>query len=590
MTDEKITQRTDCFFNRALGASDFRAYSGETMQHLRTLRIRLLALLGLVALVPAYAMALSFNNDPTGNYRDYPFSKSENAGIAVLSQIGAVEGNPDGRFHPERQLNRAEFVKIALLSKGIDVGGGESCFPDVRSSDWFSPYVCEAKTRGIVQGNPDGLFHPERPVNFAEAVKILVELYDFELPVAKANERWAWYRPYILAAGDRGLLFNQNMDAAAFLTRGQMARIAAAFVADAQGELDLYWDFEKGIKPASSSSSTSGGSVSSSSSSISSSSSVSSVSSSSSSAQNLSADFPAKSRFLMLGERSQPMASVSVFAELEPMFLRNAQVQLVQREDGIDTMFLVDADGIEIGQLSLDSLADSNRRTWTGTFTGTYKINKGETKVLGVEVRMKSRDGGGVTDRQVQVNTMRLSTIGEWSSETATTTPPTFTFPISQTVQGRITSVVNALPATGTLPLGNDQMLAAFTIGGTHVPQAALKIETIEFNVSLLNVNTANWELGTQESPDRMPCTVNDSTVSCDGLPEGIGSLTDGPRAFTLFADVTLPPGTVSPSLQVSINQPGGIGDLGAIRWNDGSASFHWTEFGSPIAKSTSWR
>ncbi len=564
------------------------------MQHFRSLRFRLVALLGLVSLMPAYALALTYGNSFTSDYRDAPFSKGENAGIAILTQIGAVEGNPDGTFRPGRTLNRAEFTKIVLLAKGIDVGGGENCFPDVRASDWFSPYVCEAKARRIVQGNPDGLFHPDRPVNYAEAVKILVTLYGYELPVFQQKQSWEWYTPYVRATIDSGLAFSSNVDPGLFLTRGQMARLAAAFVADAKGELDLYRDFEKGVTHSSSSSSSSmsSGSVSLSSSSLSSSSSssVSSTSSRSSSAQGLSADFPARSRFLMLGERSQPMASVSVFAELEPMFLRNAQVQLVQREDGIDTMFLVDADGVEIGQLSLDSLADSNRRTWTGNFTGTYKINKGETKVLGVEVRMKPRDGGGVSDRQVQVNTMRLSTIGEWSSETVTTTPPTFTFPISQTTQARVTSVVNALPETGTLPLGNDQLLAAFTISGTHVPQASLKLETVEFNVSSLNVNTSGWELGTQESPDRTPCTVNGTTVSCSGIPEGIGTLTDGPRTLKLFADVSLPAGTVSPSLQVSINQPGGISDLGAIRWSDGSSTFGWTEFGTPIAKSTSWR
>ena len=132
----------------------------------------------LVLLIPATVLALDYH-DATPRYKDAPFTRSESAGISVLTNLGVVSGYPDGSFHPERTLNRAEFTKIALLSRGtivVSSSDASNCFPDVKADQWFSRYVCLAKTRGVVKGYPDRKFHPERSVNYLEALKILGEL------------------------------------------------------------------------------------------------------------------------------------------------------------------------------------------------------------------------------------------------------------------------------------------------------------------------------------------------------------------------------------------------------------------------------
>src|SRR5688572_17768818 len=134
-------------------------------------------------LVPAFVLALDF--DPVvGQYRDEPFGRAEGAAISLLTRHGIVQGNPnDQMFHPERTLNRAEFAKVVVESYMGEVFNevGGDCFPDVRATDWFSRYVCYMKSAGYIQGYPDGKFHPERPVNYAEAVKMLVNKYGYEL-------------------------------------------------------------------------------------------------------------------------------------------------------------------------------------------------------------------------------------------------------------------------------------------------------------------------------------------------------------------------------------------------------------------------
>jgi polyhydroxybutyrate depolymerase len=53
--------------------------------------------------------------------------------------------------------------------------------------------VCAAKNRGIVQGYPNGTFKPAEPVNFAEAVKIVLNAYGHEVQESSGEE---WYVPY----------------------------------------------------------------------------------------------------------------------------------------------------------------------------------------------------------------------------------------------------------------------------------------------------------------------------------------------------------------------------------------------------------
>ncbi len=553
---------------------------------MRTSLIRSAVAAGL--LIPISTLALTYTNQAS-RYQDAPFTTRERAGISVLTEIGAIEGYPDGTFRPDRTVNRAEFLKIVFLSHPEVVAtasDADNCFPDVRASDWFSRYVCLAQRRGIVSGYPDGRFRPANDVNYVEALKMLETLFGYDpYPVTGSP----WYAQYVEEANQRGLLLSPSVAFDHKLTRGEMARLAAAFVAYSKDELDEYRAFERGEAVRSSSSARSSSSSSAISSSSSSVSSASSVTSSSSSSTGLRADFPARSRFLILGERSGPIASAKFFSSLEPVLVRGAEVVLEQSVDGIDAMFLVDSSGTEIAQLSLDEVEDQTEKTWTASFSNsTYRIPKSEERTLGIEVRMKARDAGGSSDHPVQVDTFRIDVQGEWSSNTYNSAPPDFSFPLHQTAQGHITTVTNALSTDGALPLGTNQLVAAFTIGGTRVSGAKLLVNELTFDISKSStVTTTNWKLGIPESSDRWSCTVNGSQVSCSGIPESFGTLTDGPRTFRLFADVSLDAGASDPFLQVSLNQPGNTGELGAIRWSDGSATFNWVELQSPMARST---
>lgn len=165
--------------------------------------------------------ALAFPDVPNG----YGYAEA----IADLREAGVLQGYADGTFKPGATVNRAEFLKTVLQATGAEMVGS-ACFPDVKA-EWFAPAVCKAREEGIVSGYEDGKFHPERNVSRAEAVKIVLTAFDL-LPEELA-EGWDWYDKYFHVAQSGGYLAGMGSfhdQPGKELTRGEMAQLIANVV------------------------------------------------------------------------------------------------------------------------------------------------------------------------------------------------------------------------------------------------------------------------------------------------------------------------------------------------------------------------
>lgn len=548
-----------------------------------------LSLLAISVALPAAALAqtqLDFS-DVSKRYTDAPFTTEEAAGISLLTNLGVTQGNPDGTFAPNRSLNRAEFTKIAygLFNKGA-TAEAKRCFPDVQKIDWFSSYVCWAKEMGAVQGYPDGYFHPERSVNYVEALKILMNLAKKDVGTPGPSDQW--YTPYLRAAMALHAGIPESPIPGKVLTRGEAARAAAAIYSDLVNQLDEYRATEAGTPLSSSSqssSSVSSSSSSMSSSSVSSSSSVTSSSSVSSSASSVPM-LPAQSQFLVLGKRSQSIGALKLFADKEALLIRNVEVKLRNRILSIDRLYLVAEDGTQVGEINLDHFFDDTDRTYRGSFSSQpYRVPKNKEVQFALEAQIKPGTSGGVSGQIVEIERITIGADGEDSSAQYNGTTA-FSSPKHQTSFGRLTKVTSALPATEGLTLGSDQQVGSFVFEGTSVESAPLRISELVFQVSADPlVDAANWKLGTADSPSRITCSASTNTVSCLGIPPEFGTLSNGTKTLRLYADINLRQGSGRPFLQVSLNQPGNFDTTGSIRWNDGANTFSWTELPSPVVK-----
>lgn len=100
--------------------------------------------------------------------------------IAAVRQ-GIIEGYPDGTFRPTAPINRAEALKILLLTANADrilaeLGSTDvpsRAFSDVPPHTWFAQHVANGLTLGLLEGYPDGTFRPAQPITRAEAAKLV---------------------------------------------------------------------------------------------------------------------------------------------------------------------------------------------------------------------------------------------------------------------------------------------------------------------------------------------------------------------------------------------------------------------------------
>ncbi len=557
-----------------------------------------------LAFVPAIAFAVDFT-DSTSRYSDAgSFTQAERAAVSVLTNVGAVQGNPDGTFAAARTLNRAEFSKIVSLTVPNVFGEwintiDKNCFPDVHADDWFATPICGLKNLGVVQGYPDGNFHPEQSVNYAEAVKMLVALNHYTLPTPAPTERWAWYTGYIRAGDEHGVLLSENPEPGAFITRGQMARLAAAFLSEVNGALEDYRNAEEGvvIGGSSSESSDASNSESSSSSSVDSqSSSAVSVSSSSSSTSSSRKRFPAISHQILLGQASFPIADGIVRPSITGD-VRIVTFNFRQEISSVQGVSLVGADGHIISDLvrGRQDPNDHKYRTWEAVLpAGVLHLTAGTDTMLGFTVTTKTKDGGGIPNQLIEPVSFSVILQEEATGTSEQLIPTNTHFPASQTVQSLLTSIQNVKPSTGDLAPGKRILVASFQFGGTVLDGADLSVTQLMLSVESSGLNLSNWYIMTTDRPDQMSCGATGtapSSVACDGIGSEAGHVGTGIRTLNVYADVALSGSPNPATLRVSLGDPGTLGKSGAITWSDGAGSYNWLDLSeTTVRQGTLWR
>lgn len=167
--------------------------------------------------------------------------------IEQLYRWEYIKGRSKGVFAPDDILTRAEFTKIALNAIGEEIDPFENVedapFFDVPLYSWYPPYIKRAKELGLINGYPDGSFKPDAPINKVEAIKILMQAFQFDLEtVGQRTDNfedvltWEWYFPstnfalhHRLIDGIRlpnGTLQDDTFGPGRSIKRGEMAKLA----------------------------------------------------------------------------------------------------------------------------------------------------------------------------------------------------------------------------------------------------------------------------------------------------------------------------------------------------------------------------
>lgn len=128
--------------------------------------------------------------------------------IQYAKENGIVNGYSDGTFRPENKINRAEFLKIILLSvysqteiQNYPIQG--IVFEDALPETWFHHYTHFAFNHGIIKGYPDGTFKPYKNISLPEALKIIFKTKNIDTKEFIGEN---WYEEFIEKAKDLHLL------------------------------------------------------------------------------------------------------------------------------------------------------------------------------------------------------------------------------------------------------------------------------------------------------------------------------------------------------------------------------------------------
>jgi|GEM_PF-1811261 len=148
----------------------------------------------------------------TTKFKDVAISDSNALYIVYVSQRGFISGFPDGSFRPAEGLTRAQAATVMVKAAGLKTGDAASKYKDVGAAHWAAAYIGAASKAGYLSGFPDGTFHPDEKLTRAQAMSILMRLCTSEgqealpqLEDMKASHWAANAMANALAAGMTGL-------------------------------------------------------------------------------------------------------------------------------------------------------------------------------------------------------------------------------------------------------------------------------------------------------------------------------------------------------------------------------------------------
>ncbi|MFB9325576.1 carbohydrate binding domain-containing protein [Paenibacillus aurantiacus] len=126
----------------------------------------------LSAISPAAHASEEVGNRAAAGFPDLSGGHWAKSAAERLQAMGIMTGDAQGRFQPNRPMTRAEF--IAMLDRAFGFSGqAEKSFADVPAEAWYYRAVMSASGSGIVQGGDGDRFAPNASVTREDAAVML---------------------------------------------------------------------------------------------------------------------------------------------------------------------------------------------------------------------------------------------------------------------------------------------------------------------------------------------------------------------------------------------------------------------------------
>ncbi|MDR2665258.1 MAG: S-layer homology domain-containing protein [Oscillospiraceae bacterium] len=126
--------------------------------------------------------------------------------VAYLASRHVLQGYPEGTYRPDAAISRAELATILARFQEFAGTDSDNRYADI-AGHWAESSIVSITIRGWVNGYPDGLFHPDAAITRAETVRMVnnmlnrrIDLEDIpegvkvytDLPVPPEPTHWAY--------------------------------------------------------------------------------------------------------------------------------------------------------------------------------------------------------------------------------------------------------------------------------------------------------------------------------------------------------------------------------------------------------------
>lgn len=108
--------------------------------------------------------------------------------ITLMIEMGIYTGYDDNEFKPNKTILRQELIAVVMRYAAMTEEGMKTVFDDSHEIHGYAEsFIAHASELGIVNGYPDGTFKPLNNVTRAEAAKIIYGVIDYYKEIGKLN-------------------------------------------------------------------------------------------------------------------------------------------------------------------------------------------------------------------------------------------------------------------------------------------------------------------------------------------------------------------------------------------------------------------
>lgn len=104
--------------------------------------------------------------------------------VMDLRKAGIIDGDNKNNYNPDSLVTREEFIKMIVNVSKLELVESGTDFNDVKSTDWFAPYVYTAKANGIVNGVGEGKFGVGSAISRQDMAVIISNILDIDIDIS----------------------------------------------------------------------------------------------------------------------------------------------------------------------------------------------------------------------------------------------------------------------------------------------------------------------------------------------------------------------------------------------------------------------